>query len=99
MAVVNLNERRAEALRQNALARTAVLEIRFEDLGQDFTWWKVDEQGNVVDCGPFQYKTWVGGQVLNVTELREDGKVEYQSQRLDYPIEMRYRVARLRQLP
>lgn len=34
--------------------------IYFEDDGQDFLWWDLDDENNVVDCGPFQAWLWVG---------------------------------------
>jgi hypothetical protein len=37
--------------------------IHFEDCGQDFLWWIIDDEGNVVDCGPFQASVWVGSTV------------------------------------
>lgn len=38
--------------------------IHFEDNGQDFLWWTLDVEGNVIDCGPFQYSIWVGSHVF-----------------------------------
>lgn len=37
-----------------------ITRIHFEDWGQDFLWWDIDPEGNVVDCGPFQASVWVG---------------------------------------
>lgn len=34
--------------------------IHFEDHGQDFLWWDIDEEGCVIDCGPFQADVWIG---------------------------------------
>lgn len=102
MAIVNQREdaaaRIAETKRRNALARTAVTEIKFEDHGQDFLWWKLDKQGVVVDCGPFQYTTWVGGRVTNFTELRDDGQVVYLPKHVGRELVVNYRIRQLRNL-
>lgn len=46
--------------------------LHFEDRGQDFTWWRIDENGVVTDCGPFQSRTWVGLKVQPQTvKLRQ----------------------------
>lgn len=37
--------------------------LHFEDHGQDFLWWDIDAEGNVIDCGPFQASVWVGCKV------------------------------------
>jgi hypothetical protein len=50
--------------------------IRFQDNGQDFLTWQIDEQGNVVDCQPFQAFVWVGCIVLNHATLKAGEKVE-----------------------
>lgn len=74
-------EQLAETKRRNARAKLAVLEIKFEDHGQDFLWWKLDAQGTIVDCGPFQYDTWARPEcrVLNFTDLRVGEHVVYSS--------------------
>lgn len=74
-------EQLAESKRRNARAKLAVLEIKFQDHGQDFLWWKLDAQGNVVDCGPFQYDTWASAssRVDNFTDLRIGEQVIYSS--------------------
>lgn len=91
-------ERRVAAKRAQDLANTAVTQIVFQDHGQDFLHWLIDREGNVVDCGPFQYTAWVGGQVLNFTELRVGGQVEYQSRFVERSIMIKYPIKRLNQL-
>jgi hypothetical protein len=39
--------------------------ITFEDHGQDFLTWELDENKKVVDCQPFQASTWCKSQVVN----------------------------------
>ncbi|MGY0034421.1 hypothetical protein [Pedobacter sp. NJ-S-72] len=38
--------------------------IEFEDNGQDFLTWKLDQDGRVIDCSPFQQSAWVGKYVF-----------------------------------
>ena len=39
-----------------------VQRLTFEDKGQDFLWWEVDDQtGRIVGCGPFQADLWASG--------------------------------------
>jgi len=38
--------------------------LHFEDQGQDFLWWEINDQDEVVDCGPFQASVWVGCQLI-----------------------------------
>ncbi|WP_193222238.1 hypothetical protein [Alkalilimnicola sp. S0819] len=40
--------------------------IRFEDQGQDFLEWDIDQEGVVVDSRPFQRHVWCGTQVQDV---------------------------------
>lgn len=36
--------------------------LTFEDKGQDFLWWEVDDQtGRIVGCGPHQASVWASG--------------------------------------
>lgn len=41
-------------------------EIHFEDKGQDFLFWVINENNVVVDSQPFQAGIWCGAQLLNV---------------------------------
>ncbi len=43
--------------------------VYFEDHGQDFLWWDVNEDGLVVDCGPFQASIWSGSLVVSKIEV------------------------------
>lgn len=39
-----------------------VQRLTFEDKGQDFLWWEVDDQtGRIVGCGPLEASTWASG--------------------------------------
>lgn len=48
------------------------MRITFEDHGQDFLTWQLDNNGVVVDCTPFQATTWCGCAV-NAHSLLEVG--------------------------
>lgn len=42
------------------LKETAKYKITFEDDGQDFLVWFIDERGEVIHCTPFQASVWNG---------------------------------------
>jgi hypothetical protein len=44
--------------------RSEMRTITFEDQGQDFLEWDINDKGKVVDCRPFQNSVWNGTQVL-----------------------------------
>lgn len=48
--------------------RPARYTVRFQDEGQDFLEWDLDNWGNVVDCRPFQAWIWIRYRVLNPLE-------------------------------
>jgi hypothetical protein len=45
-----------------------ITRIYFEDHGQDFLWWDINQDGDVVDCGPFQASVWVGCEIFDDSE-------------------------------
>jgi hypothetical protein len=63
--------------------------ITFEDHGQDFLEWDIDENGKVIDCRPFQFSVWSKVTVTN-KEFKVGGRVKYTgmglSGRINYPI-------------
>lgn len=59
--------------------KEAVKRIKFEDHGQDFTWWDVDEDGIVVGCGPFQAGIWCGCKVRSHPKLKPGDAVLFKS--------------------
>lgn len=68
--------------------------IHFEDQGQDFLWWDINELDEVIDCGPFQASVWVGCQLIidNEGGLLEGDRPFFMNQdgemmRLNYAIE------------
>lgn len=67
--------------------------IHFEDHGQDFLTWEVDQDGFVTDAQPFQSTIWGGCKVINMKELKPGGPVKFQSRHdgrnytLLYPVE------------
>lgn len=64
------------------------LKITFEDHGQDFTEWYLQD-GLVVDCRPFQATIWCGNQVLNET-LDIGDKVKFNYKCESHQGEIRY---------
>ena len=44
--------------------------IEFEDLGQDFLVWTLNENGVVIECKPFQAWLWKGRQVVDYASLK-----------------------------
>ncbi|QRE00437.1 hypothetical protein [Burkholderia phage BCSR52] len=66
--------------------------IQFEDRGQDFLSWTLDENGVVIECKPFQAWLWKGRQVVDHASLSSGDVVHF----LDNDGHMRplkYRVA------
>lgn len=45
--------------------------LEFEDHGQDFLTWTLDENDMVCECKPFQGSIWCGSEVLNADELQQ----------------------------
>lgn len=43
-----------------------VRKLHFEDNGQDFLWWDINEDNLVVAVGPFQYDIWSGLHVSSI---------------------------------
>ncbi len=42
-----------------------MITVFFEDDGQDFLEWDLNDKGEVIDCRPFQGDVWIGTKVLN----------------------------------
>ncbi|MEW6648184.1 MAG: hypothetical protein AB1450_13375 [Pseudomonadota bacterium] len=71
----------------------AIKTIEFEDGGQDFLEWDIDETGKVVACRPFQGFVWVGALVhLDTLALGEAPRITPKSGR---EMRLRYRVIRI----
>ncbi len=49
--------------------------IEFENIGQEFTTWKVNQDGVVTDCQPLQKKVWLSTKVVNLKKLKSGGLV------------------------
>lgn len=50
--------------------------IKFQDFGQDFLEWTINEKGDIIDCTPFQYGVWSRYRVINKSELKPDTHVK-----------------------
>jgi len=68
-----------------------ITKITFEDHGQDFLEWDVDENGEVIHSRPFQNQVWSGGFIWN-EQVNTGDKIIYMSPRSDHPIEIKYPV-------
>jgi hypothetical protein len=53
------------------------MRITFEDHGQDFLTWQLDNNGIVVDCEPFQATFWCGMEVVEFAALKVGDCVRY----------------------
>ena len=67
--------------------------LHFEDQGQDFLRWELDDKGKVIGCQPFQSGVWRGLHVVNHKALRLGSFVRYvrkgestSEQRIRYPL-------------
>ncbi len=71
-----------------------MLRITFEDHGQDFLRWYINNHGIVVDSQPYQYGVWAGSLVLNteiipgcILEIKTSHKGLDRISTLNYPVE------------
>ena len=69
--------------------------IHFEDHGQDFLDWTVDDKSNVIDVNPFQFNIWGGNQVLGLDTLQPGDYVHYVSKHDGETRTIRYPVERI----
>lgn len=65
--------------------------ITFEDHGQDFLEWDINEVGDILDCRPFQAHFWKQCMVANEDQLVVGGNVYFLSRSCEvkaikYPI-------------
>lgn len=68
------------------------MKIHFEDRGQDFLTWQINNNGVIVDCLPFQSSFWVGGEVRRQARLKVGGKVTYSHDGFQTSITLKYRI-------
>lgn len=52
--------------------------IRFEDKGQDFLEWWIDERGEVLHCAPFQAFFW-NGLMIVPESIKKGSYIEFQN--------------------
>lgn len=52
---------------QEWLEKTAKYKVEFEDDGQDFDYWWIDERGEILHSAPFQSSIWSGKFVFTNT--------------------------------
>lgn len=67
--------------------------ITFEDNGQDFLEWDVNEQGIVIDCRPFQKWMWCGCKV-DIKSFNSGSHVNYLHPRVGAG-QIKYRIEKI----
>lgn len=72
--------------------------IHFEDNGQDFLTWEINEQGVVVRSEPFQTEVWKDSIVLNIDELEPGNKVVIIPKDDDEPLEIKHKIEKIEEL-
>lgn len=80
----NSQHRDKKFLHQDAFEKwlkvTTKYKIDFEDKGQDFLTWWVDERGEIIHSYPFQGDIWCG-QMLDIDSLKKGSKPLFQDGR------------------
>lgn len=69
--------------------------VDFEDLGQHFLQWKINEAGVIIECTPAQSAFWVGRIVANAFELLEGKRVHILRQ-VGNPIIVKYLITKVK---
>lgn len=72
--------------------------IEFEDKGQDFLYWYVNESGVVIDAQPLHWPVWNGVRITNMPSLKKGSHVSCRTLLADmgeirYPVRELYDVA------
>jgi len=67
-----------EKLFNEWLKKTATQKIIFEDDGQDFYEWWIDEYGEVLHCAPFQAFVW-NGKMVDTFNMRKGAYLPLQN--------------------
>lgn len=71
------------------------MQIHFEDHGQDFLVWTVDQSGVVTDSQPCQASVWQGCRVLRHAALAVGDCVVFRSPDGKRTLSIRYPIARI----
>lgn len=73
--------------------------IHFEDGGQAYLRWSLDEKGNVIKCKPSEEWLWCKGRVTNHENLKVGGEVKWKHNELhsekSAPVTMDYLIKKL----
>ena len=69
--------------------------ITFEDGGQDFYFWDIDAEGNIIDSQPFQASIWCRHRVVNHASLSPGGLAIIKPQEGGEPLTIKYRVTHI----
>lgn len=73
-----------------------VITIMFEDQGQDFLEWDIDESNTVVASRPFQAGVWCGSVVLNERPLEIGDRLVLRLPHRVEPFHLRYEIEDIR---
>lgn len=68
--------------------------IEFEDKGQDFLTWEINEDLNVIDCWPFQSSIWEGCKVHAIPSPGEFVTIETKGSATG-PMTIKYKVEKV----
>lgn len=78
--------------------KKATKRIHFEDKGQDFLYWDIDDVGEVVDCMPMHRAVWLGV-FVQLEYLKEGRKLGYVNPRHNAGYgEIKYKVVKIEDL-
>lgn len=72
-----------------------VFRIDFEDNGQDFLTWYVQNRV-IIDCGPYQRRVWCGHRIAKLPAVGE--QVRYLSRQVGKFVDIKYPVVAVEQL-
>jgi len=67
----------SEKIFNDWLNKTATKKITFQDDGQDFLTWWVDNRGEVLHCEPFQAWLW-NGKMVDLERTRVGSRLKFQ---------------------
>jgi len=76
--------------------KQTVRRIHFDDQGQDFLTWDIDENGKVLECKPFMGGMW-NGSIVDFAFLKEGRRLECDHPRVGR-CGIKYRVVKIENL-
>jgi hypothetical protein len=70
--------------------------IVFEDCGQDFLEWDLDDEGTVIDCRPFQSWLWKGSRIAYPDPLKVGDQPEVETSEGRY-LTLKYQIIEIKE--